>query len=112
MILNGLDLKAALDKVGVLPDVSVSENTPLLWMHRRLNDIGNLFYHKSKRQRTEHGRRIQGGGHATRTLGCCYRYDARITGLYPGRCYYQGSPYTGSQWKCFYSFQKKRDAFF
>ncbi len=43
MILNGLDLKTALDKVGVLPDVSVPESIPLLWMHRRLNDTEIYF---------------------------------------------------------------------
>ncbi len=43
MILNGIDLKAALDKVGVLPDLSVPENTPLLYIHRRLNDTEIYF---------------------------------------------------------------------
>jgi hypothetical protein len=43
MILNGLEMKAALDQVGVLPDVSVPENTPLLWIHRRLLDTEIYF---------------------------------------------------------------------
>jgi hypothetical protein len=62
MIMNGLGMKEALDQVGVLPDVSVPENTPLLWMHRRLPDAEIYFITNQSENtlRIEPGFRVKG----------------------------------------------------
>ena len=43
MIVNDPDLQAVLNQIGVLPDVSVPENIPVLWIHRRLKDMEIYF---------------------------------------------------------------------
>jgi hypothetical protein len=43
MILNVADFRTALNQIGLLPDVSVPENIPLLWIHRRLKDVEIYF---------------------------------------------------------------------
>ncbi len=43
IIMNGLEMQAALDKAGILPDVSMKAETPLLYMHRRLNGTEIYF---------------------------------------------------------------------
>jgi hypothetical protein len=42
-VLNGLDMQTALNQIGVLPDVSYPENSPVLWIHRRLKDSEIYF---------------------------------------------------------------------
>ena len=110
LIMNGLDLKTALDKVGVLPDVSVPENTPLLWMHRRLNDVEIYFITNQSDSilSMDAGFRVEGmqpelWDAVTGTMRDlpAFTQEGAIT---------KDSPYTGSQWQCFYCFQKKRDA--
>jgi hypothetical protein len=43
VIPDNIDLQAALNQTGVKPDVSFPENTPLLWIHRRLRDTEIYF---------------------------------------------------------------------
>jgi hypothetical protein len=43
MILNVSNMQTALNQIGLQPDVSVPENIPLLWIHRRLNDVEIYF---------------------------------------------------------------------
>jgi hypothetical protein len=42
-ILNVTDLQPLLDQIGLSPDISVTENIPLLWIHRRLKDTEIYF---------------------------------------------------------------------
>jgi hypothetical protein len=42
-VMNNLSLKDALDITGVLPDVRLTENTPVLWIHRKMNDCDIYF---------------------------------------------------------------------
>ncbi len=43
MILNVTNLQSVLDQIGLKPDVSVPEDIPILWIHRRLNDAEIYF---------------------------------------------------------------------
>jgi hypothetical protein len=43
LIMSGLEMQAALDKAGILPDVSVPQHIPVLWMHRRLGETEIYF---------------------------------------------------------------------
>lgn len=43
MIYNVNDLQPVLNQIGLIPDVSVPEDIPLLWIHRRLGDIEIYF---------------------------------------------------------------------
>jgi hypothetical protein len=43
MILNIDDLQPVFKQIGLVPDVSVPENLPLLWIHRRLTDTEIYF---------------------------------------------------------------------
>jgi len=42
-VFNGIDLQSALNKLEVLPDVSFRGAVPVLWIHRRLDDIDIYF---------------------------------------------------------------------
>lgn len=42
-VMNNMSLKEALDITGVLPDVRVTESTPVLWIHRKMNDCDIYF---------------------------------------------------------------------
>ena len=42
-VLNGMDLRTALEQIGVAPDVSMPDSTPVLWIHRRLKDVETYF---------------------------------------------------------------------
>jgi len=42
-IFSGIDIQTALNEMGVLPDVSFSDNVPILWIHRRLDDTEIYF---------------------------------------------------------------------
>ncbi|NMC37204.1 MAG: glycoside hydrolase family 2 [Bacteroidales bacterium] len=42
-VMNDLSLKEALDITGVLPDVRVPENIPVLWIHRKTRDCDIYF---------------------------------------------------------------------
>jgi len=43
MIMNVSNLQTALNQINLQPDVSVPENIPLLWIHRRLKDVEIYF---------------------------------------------------------------------
>jgi hypothetical protein len=43
LILSGLDMQSALNQIALIPDVSYPENTPMLWIHRRLKDCEVYF---------------------------------------------------------------------
>jgi hypothetical protein len=61
-IMNGLDMQSALHQIGVLPDVSFPENSPLLWVHRRLMDTEIYFITNQSREtlNVETGFRVKG----------------------------------------------------
>lgn len=42
-IYNEADLQKVMNQIGILPDVSVPEEIPLLWIHRRLDDVDIYF---------------------------------------------------------------------
>ena len=50
LIMNGLDMQSALHQIGVLPDVSFPENSPLLWIHRKLMDTEIYFITNQSRE--------------------------------------------------------------
>jgi hypothetical protein len=43
MIFNVNDLQPVLNQIGLIPDIIVPENIPLLWIHRRLGDTDIYF---------------------------------------------------------------------
>jgi hypothetical protein len=62
LIINGLDMQSALNQIDLLPDVSYPENTPVLWIHRRLKDSEIYFVtnQSSKPLNVETGFRVSG----------------------------------------------------
>lgn len=42
-VMNDMSLKEAMDIAGMLPDVRLAENTPVLWIHRKMNDCDIYF---------------------------------------------------------------------
>jgi hypothetical protein len=42
-ILNGVDMETAFNQIGLAPDVSFPDSTPLLWIHRRTADLDLYF---------------------------------------------------------------------
>lgn len=61
-VINGTDLKAVLNQIGVAPDVSVPDSTPMLWIHRQLKDADIYFISNQSDQilKVDAGFRVSG----------------------------------------------------